>query len=500
MLILTSTLFLVFPRVGLFSLGLLGRDRVGFPSEVSLAGTPRAQGGGATAARVYGLRYAQYAQGLYLRGPVYDQLTTDGFQHSLVPQDLPPSQQSLMPSDKLLRYEVFMQPLLGRLMLSLGPTSHVQILRGGQQNASLRTRLLGTGPTGETLASAPLTGALRYRVLGSLGIMAQTADFSTPKHDALVSAPLVVTHYTRLPETLDRRIPELAKQIVGGKIEVQQKATALRNYLQSRFEYTLEQPNGDKVDPLAAFLFEDRRGHCEYFATAFATLLRAVDIPSRVVGGYAGGLWDDEDDVVVFTAAHAHAWVEWFVPGQGWVIDDATPITSQARTRLMGFAIWLERARRFWDDHVVDYGIDQQMTVFQGAARLARSPTLQTQDKKRIAFGILGTLSLLGIWVLWRRRRRRIYVASHGLGQAIERTLERLTGRSVRSSHTLREEVRAALSQHDALKVHHDFLWHILDAYEGERFGSIHLSLRDRIELLRRLRRLRNTQTLQTRN
>ena len=66
----------------------------------------------------------------------------------------------------------------------------------------------------------------------------------------------------------------------------------------------------------------------EFFATAFAALLRAVGVPSRVVGGFMGGRWDASAEVVVFTPADAHAWVEWYLPGIGWILDDATPETS----------------------------------------------------------------------------------------------------------------------------------------------------------------------------
>src|SRR5690606_15309264 len=115
--------------------------------------------------------------------------------------------------------------------------------------------------------------------------------------------------------------------------------------------------------PLASFLLEDRRGHCEYFASAFALLLRANGIAARVIGGYQGGAYDASDDVIVFTGGNAHAWVEWFLPGAGWIVDDPTPLASAARMELRGLSAFFERLQRFWDDRVLDYALSDQLAL-----------------------------------------------------------------------------------------------------------------------------------------
>lgn len=97
------------------------------------------------------------------------------------------------------------------------------------------------------------------------------------------------------------------------------RAIALRNYLfaSGKFQYSLDlgdtmtpdqaTPN---VDPLERFVAERRKGHCEYFASALAMMLRSQDIPSRLVVGYKGGDWNSVGQYYLVRQSHAHAWVE----------------------------------------------------------------------------------------------------------------------------------------------------------------------------------------------
>ena len=72
-----------------------------------------------------------------------------------------------------------------------------------------------------------------------------------------------------------------------------------------------------QADPIAYFLFERKRGHCEYFASSMAVMLRAVGIPSRVVTGFRGGEFNDLTGSYIIRARDAHAWVEAYIPEPG---------------------------------------------------------------------------------------------------------------------------------------------------------------------------------------
>lgn len=86
---------------------------------------------------------------------------------------------------------------------------------------------------------------------------------------------------------------------------------------------------GGRARDLAAFLTNDRSGHCEHFSSALAMLARTRGLPTRVVSGLANGEQIGEE--TVFRASDAHAWVEVYLPGSGWTIADASPLAEGAR-------------------------------------------------------------------------------------------------------------------------------------------------------------------------
>jgi len=118
------------------------------------------------------------------------------------------------------------------------------------------------------------------------------------------------------------------------------------------------------IDPVEDFLFNRRRGHCEYFASALALMLRAVDVPSRLVTGFKGA------DRLGSTAAyevqqrHAHAWVEAYIE-EKWIVLDPTPAArdDDVRERLAGGGFW-RNARQsissMWSNYVVSLSLTRQ--------------------------------------------------------------------------------------------------------------------------------------------
>src|SRR6202008_3744488 len=108
--------------------------------------------------------------------------------------------------------------------------------------------------------------------------------------------------------------------------------------------------------PLEDFLFVQRRGHCEYFATALAILLRTQGIPTRVVNGFFGGEWNEFGGYYAVRQGDAHAWVEGYFPEAGWVMFDPTPTAPLSRGGIFGFFDRLYDAARIrWFTYVIDY-------------------------------------------------------------------------------------------------------------------------------------------------
>ena len=97
------------------------------------------------------------------------------------------------------------------------------------------------------------------------------------------------------------------------------------------FTYTLDPPPLDPRNPYDDFLFESKQGFCEHYAGSFALIMRAAGIPARVVTGYQGGEVNPINNELTVRQADAHAWVEIWVPEQGWVRTDPTGAVSPLR-------------------------------------------------------------------------------------------------------------------------------------------------------------------------
>ncbi len=137
--------------------------------------------------------------------------------------------------------------------------------------------------------------------------------------------------YTRLPENGNRRTLELSRQM---RDDAADEEAFIRDVLQKfnneEFYYTLEPPALGR-DPVDKFLFDTRRGFCEHYASAFAVMMRAVGIPSRVVLGYQGGEMNPMGDYMIVRQADAHAWTEVWLAGPGWFRIDPTAAVAPER-------------------------------------------------------------------------------------------------------------------------------------------------------------------------
>jgi transglutaminase-like putative cysteine protease len=175
----------------------------------------------------------------------------------------------------------------------------------------------------------------------------------------------------RLPD-LDSRIPELARQMTIGADSEAEKARAIERKLKRSYGYTLQLPNERVSDPLANFLFVRKKGHCEYFASAMAVMLRTLGIPSRVVTGFQGGTFNPITGAQVIRASDAHSWVEAWIPASGWTTFDPTPPDPTAGSSAVAtrVSMYLDAADQFWQDWVLSYDMQRQYSL---AARMQES-------------------------------------------------------------------------------------------------------------------------------
>ena len=135
----------------------------------------------------------------------------------------------------------------------------------------------------------------------------------------------VMQNYLQLPGSLSPRVRALAQQLTAAATTNYDKAAAVRDYLLT-IPYDFfppAQPLGSET--VDNFLFVDRRGVCEQFATSLAVMLRTLGVPARLVAGYGAGQYNSLSGYYTVRASDAHAWVEVYFPGYGWVPFDPTP-------------------------------------------------------------------------------------------------------------------------------------------------------------------------------
>jgi transglutaminase-like putative cysteine protease len=206
--------------------------------------------------------------------------------------------------------------------------------------------------------------------------------------------PQIVSGYLKLPPALDARIPRLAAQIAGSASNNYDKAAALEIYLRSHYGYTLQLLRTPVADPLANFLFERKQGHCEYFASSMAVMLRTLHIPARVVNGFRSEEFNDVTGSYVVRAKNAHSWVEAYFPGYGWTTFDPTPGgdvgTPEGWDRAM---LYLDAAQSFWREWVISYDSSHQYILGQAAMSGTRSSLDRTRMWARDTYARLMNLA-----------------------------------------------------------------------------------------------------------
>ncbi len=137
--------------------------------------------------------------------------------------------------------------------------------------------------------------------------------------------------YLRLPEGSNPRTLEFARQMrESADTDTGFIFSVLERFTNEEYFYTLEPPPLGS-NPVDRFLFDTQRGFCEHYASAFAVMMRAVGIPSRIVLGYQGGELNPLGDYLIVRQANAHAWTEVWLEGFGWRRVDPTAAVAPER-------------------------------------------------------------------------------------------------------------------------------------------------------------------------
>lgn len=297
---------------------------------------------------------------------------------------------AVVPGSSVLRYEVTLEPTDQRYLAVMDLP--LEAPDGG--------RLLADA---SVVTSSPVSRMRKYEAVSAPG--GQLGTDIEPGLRRLA---------TRLPSDLNPRTLALGRQWLaesgGDDARVVQRAL---DWIQGEFSYSLTVPPTGR-HAVDEFLFDHQVGFCQQYSSAFAVLMRAAGIPTRVVLGYAGGYRNPYADYWVVRRMDAHAWNEVWLEGRGWVRVDPTAAVAPVRvldtiadrqrseallpealTPVRDLADW---ARRGWNDLVLAFDAERQAQLFRP---LGVDQASATQLGLAFAIGA-GATMLLTLWYLMR--------------------------------------------------------------------------------------------------
>jgi transglutaminase-like putative cysteine protease len=449
---LAAALFLFFPRLAspLWGMpdelrattGLSDRMTVGNVAEVALSED--------IVARVQFDGEPPAAAQLYFRGPVLSNF--DGRQWTvLAPRFAPRGLQTreLRPQGPAVRYTVTLEPQRKPWLLLLNIPAEPPELPGNPVRLTAEL---------QPVAARVITERVRYAA----------QSYPLAQHGPL-QPRLALQDDLELPPGFNPRTLAYAAQLRRDPRFADADASTLaaellRQIRSQNFSYTLA-PGPYGRDGVDEFWFDRREGFCEHFAQAFVVLMRALDVPARIVTGYQGAEYNAFDNTYIIRQSHAHAWAEYWQPGRGWLRADPTAAVAPERINTLNRTLsrqrglfgvqafatfnadWLARLRLGWDavnnawnQWVLQYTAERQFN-------LLRQLGLKDPDWATLAVTMLlaagAAAGLIGAWLAfdrdalrarrdpWRRlfQRARRLLARQGIASSAADAPRRLSER-----------------------------------------------------------------------
>jgi transglutaminase-like putative cysteine protease len=431
-LLFTTALFVLFPRIGL-SLLLLNHPRagrmIGFSEHVDLGevGVLRDDPTIALRFEVKGLADPPPTRlTLRLRGTAFD--AYDGRAWARTPREVPRPPRTV--ADLSDTFSIFQNrgadPARDRtISFDLEPIDPPVVFLPPRAVA-VRPRASAQLVLGEPLAiQAGAEDELRYTGSDARGLRYDV--YLASDSEVLVQGLSAVerARHLALPPLPDR-IADLAHQWTDQLATPEAKAAAIEDHLRHEFIYDLHSSSQGKAQPVDHFLFESRRGHCEFFSTAMAVMLRMVGIPSRNVTGFVGGTWNRFGHYYAVREGDAHSWVEAYIDDPihpAWRTFDPTPPSGAQPLEPPGGAYYylrdfVEALSQRWNTYVVGYDLRKQVRLFDEMTRsyqklrakagIDRGP-LDKVTRGPVLAAIVLVLLALGYagWKRYQRRDRR---------------------------------------------------------------------------------------------
>ena len=418
-------LFVLFPRIGpLWGLPQDAVGRTGLSGTLRLGGVAAVAEDESIALRVRFFGPVPSPEQLYFRGPVLS--TFDGREWTRLAPNFPAAQRprlELATSGAPLRYQMTVEPS----QLTLLP-----LLEMTPDRADAAPRidgwLLTQRADGQWQTDRPLIE--RQRVTASAYLQHRHG----PRQDVLGLRDLVDLPPNANPRTL-QWAAQLRAQTGLADADARTLADAvLRHIRSSNYSYTLEPGPYNGNDAIDDFWLDRKLGFCEHFASAFVVVMRAMDVPARIVTGYQGADPLLQDGDLIVRQRNAHAWAEIWQAGIGWIRVDPTAAVAPERVQrgrslqpTPGFVAgamnsinpqlgaqlrgaW-ETVNNRWNQWVLNYSRGQQFDLL----RRLGFQTPDWQDLATTLILLLCTAALGGAgWAWWDRRRQDPWLRLQG--------------------------------------------------------------------------------------
>jgi len=406
----TAVLFVLFPRVGL-SLLLLSHPHpgrmVGFTDHVKIDEVGLLRTNPQMALRFELAKMPDPPPPrmiLRLRGTAFDSSDGVNWTRTQIDRrpaehvgDLYPLRRSPAPSD--IKYTFDVEPI-DPPVIFLPPRTVAVRVRTQSQSLMTDPLTLQRGPEGEIRYGGGDARGIRYDA------------YVAPETEAEVDklSPIERARYLEVPP-LPARVAKLAHQWADPEPTPWAKAHAIEGHLRHDFRYDLNSPSGGAPVPLDDFLFVSKRGHCEFFSTAMALMLRDVGIPSRNVTGFVGGTYNHFGHYYAVREGEAHSWVEAYIDDPrhpSWTTFDPTPSAgAQPLSDTTGPWVYmrdlLEAISQRWNHYVIGYDLRAQVHLWDW---FRTKPGKKSPSRWTYGGVALGALAAIGLYVWWKRRRR----------------------------------------------------------------------------------------------
>ena len=468
-------LFVLFPRLGpLWGLPQDAQGRTGLSGTMRLGGVAALAEDEAIAMRVRFLGPQPLPEQLYFRGPVLSSF--DGRDWTRLVPTFPAAERArleLKVTGAPIRYELTVEPS------QLPVLALLEMTPDGRATApSIPGWLLTLRPDGQWQTDRPVTERQRVEV----------SSWMNHQHGPMQPVPglrdLVALPPNSNPRTL-QWAADLRRQPALVNADARQLSAAVLQHIRTGgFTYTME-PGPYSGNTIDEFWLDRKLGFCEHFASAYVVIMRALDVPARVVTGYQGADPDPQDDYWIVRQRNAHAWAEIWQAGEGWIRVDPTTAVAPDRVQrgrslrappglVVGamnsinpaFAEQLRRtwesANNRWNQWVLNYARGQQFDLLRELGFTAPS----WQDLASTLILLLCAAALAGAtWAWWDRRRQDPW---QRLQQQVARQLLDL-GVTVQPHHPPRERAAQVRLQLGAAGAD---LAQQLDELDQQRYGA----------------------------